>query len=505
MNQRSFTMCFAILLLFLLGSNLSYAQFERENALILPLGELGTGYGVLPAEDDGVVLYHETKNHTNFNKRKWEITLLDFDMNFKWGTAFESELRYQISEAKYNSGYLYLLFQDFNIPTKQIFFVRVTLGTGKIEFFQISELMPRQIAGFEVIGQSIFLIGTDDQRPAILKFAFGDPRPKVLKGLFEEKNEILNISVNDKHDHIQIISKITEKGLGSVIFIKQFDENGFILRDIVLESTDNRRLLDAVALTDSDGNTAVSGVYSYGSSKFSNGVFTSVFKGQDRGKLYYYDYGNLYNIFNHLESTPKIEKEKQKYSDKKRASSFKVHHEPRQLVRQDGEWRFVGEVVQLTTSRTGTWNTDYYNYSYAIALGFDDNGKIKWDNSFSLNEKSSLHSKQQTYLQSYGEAVMMFYSDQYGMHYKLMEGNKDLVPHNVQFLDPEGTGIENKDDEQVGSQSFSHDWNFTEGINLLRWHDTTFLRFGVMEYPGLYASRKIFFIDRVILDTSPTQ
>jgi len=297
MNREFFIVRFVFLLLFLLSSDLAYAQFDRVNALILPLGEYDYSFGVMPADGDGVVLYREIKNENSFNKRKWELTLLDDNMNFKWGTAFESGLKYQISDAKYNSGYLYLLFQDFNLPTKQVFVVRVNLGTGQTLFFQISELLPKKILAFEVIGESIFLIGSDDQRPAILKFAFGDPRPKVLGGLSEEKNEILNISVNAKQEQIQIISKITEKGLGSVILIKQFDENGYILRDIVLESTDERRLLDAVARTDEDGNTAICGVYSYGSSQFSNGIFTSVFKGQEQGKLYYYDYGNLYNIY----------------------------------------------------------------------------------------------------------------------------------------------------------------------------------------------------------------
>ena len=469
------------------------------------MGEFATTYGIVPAGADGVAVYHESRNTADYSKRKWEVTVLDSILNYKWGAAFESDLGFEISDATYHSGYLYLMFLDANIPVKQVFFARLNMDNGQISFFEINQFLPRNLFGFEVIGESIFLIGSDNQKPAILKYTFGDPRPKVLEGLFEEKIEILNISVDEDHHYIQIVSKISNKGIGSAILIKQFDENGHIIQDIFLESSKERRLLNAVVASDGDGRTAISGVFSYGNAKFSNGVFTAVFTNGEPIRLYYYDYVNFRNIFNYLESPDKAERVQEKYKNKRDGRSLKIKHEPRQIILQHGEWRFVGEVVQASTKYVGPFHNDYYISNYAIAYGIDQDGKIKWDNTFSLNQKLSLNSRQQTFINSLGDDVMMFYSDNYGVHYKIMQGNDDLIPHNLYQINQQNNNLSEGETEQVVIESPETEQGLSPGLNLLDWYENAYLRFGIVNWSLHNSPQKSFVIDKIRVSSNPTQ
>ena len=86
-----------------------------------------------------------------------------------------------------------------------------------------------------------------------------------------------------------------------------------------------------------------------------------------------------------------------------------------------------------------------------------------------------------------------------------MEGNTDVIPHNVQFFNPKVLASDQQDEPILVDEIPVQDWTFSEGVHLLNWYENSLLRFGVMEYPGLYSSRQHFFIDKIVLAPNPTQ
>lgn len=419
----------------------------------------------MPAGREGLVLYHESTGALSTGKRTWQVVFLDENLGAVWDSSFESDREFVISQVKYAEGYVYLLFQDTNIPMKSVFFVRCKIGSRKFEFFQIREFLPAEVVGFEILGNALFLIGKNFKMPAILKFNYGDPRPVALRGLYDGDNEILHTSVDRNLQYIQIITRM-KKGGNSMILVKKFDESGSNIRDILLESSKGYQMINAIARTDEAGNTAVVGTFSYKRSRLSNGVFTGIFNAQGTIQLHYYDYINLHNYFNFLPDASSIEKARRKYLRKSDGSSYSVNHVPRSINIQDGEWQFLGEVFLVTqrVSRTHQmlWKKEFTEYSHAIALGIDHAGRLKWDDTFAMNLLVSPNTNQKAFLHTEGQYPMIFYTDGFMLNYK-NAGNYPSATGNLE--------IDNYQKENSNEKVERY-------ANMMHWYDNVFIAYG---------------------------
>jgi hypothetical protein len=72
-----------LLLVVVLGSTKVCAQFVLQESITVPLAEQDRQFGITPAGEEGVVLFHEILNHTDLGKRKWGIRILDKDLSYK--------------------------------------------------------------------------------------------------------------------------------------------------------------------------------------------------------------------------------------------------------------------------------------------------------------------------------------------------------------------------------------------------------------------------------------
>ena len=473
-----------IFLCFITFFHSATAQFVIERKILLPFYNPEKPFGIVPTGNDGLVLYHESTHTMTSGKRIWQVVFLDKNLDVTWDSSFESEMNFVISEVKYASGYVYLLFQDISLPVKSVFFVRCKINSRKFEFFQISEFLPAEILGFEILGSALFLVGKNYKRPAILKFNFGDPRPLALKGLFDQDSEIVNVSVDRQHRAIQIVSKLKKAGK-SMILVKKFDESGNNIRDILLESSKGYQMINGVASTDSAGNTAIVGTFSYKRTKLSNGVFTAVFNAAGSNQVYYYDYVNLHNYFDFLSDVSSIEKAKRKYRNKRDGSSYSVNHMPRTLAYENGEWQFLGEVFQVTEhiakAHGRVRKRELTEFSHAIALGMDNEGKLKWDDTFMMSKLIALNTNQQTYLFSGQRDPVVFFTDGFNLiHKNTGTGNKDSTNNYLE--------IDAFQAECIGDKAERHG-------NMTHWHDNVFIIYGENTlYSSQAEPRHSFFI-----------
>jgi hypothetical protein len=463
-----------------------HGQFVHESNIVLPLTGFDGNYGVAPAGEKGLVLYHEMMNEVSFNKRKWEVRVVDSELNLRWSSAFESNYNFVISGVKHADQYTYLMFQDTNIPMKSVFFVRFPIEENKIQFFQIDEFLPATVQGFEVLGNSLFVIGSNNDRPAILKFSFGDPRPTMLQGIFDEENEILHTAVNPQLGHIQITTRMKMRGKPSLIHIKQFDLDGKLNRDIVLRSSREYYMIDALASTDDSGTTSVVGTFAYKRSNFSNGIFTTTYQDGEESTLYYYDYSNLYRYFSYQDDGDDIEGAERKSIK----GPMKINCVPRQLEYIGNELIFVGEIYE----NDKIYGEDYRIYSHALILGINANGKLSWDNSTSLHQMSSLSNSYKTYSSSYNEDMLTLFSDGFNIHYKIFNKRNDITSVELFEIDayqpkntPTGVGVE-------------------QFASIMPWYDNALIIYGTKTWGGNELNqRNFFYLDKVIIDPDPNQ
>ena len=445
------------------------AQFELEENIIIPLGEYDSEYAVIPAGNDGLLLFHEVYTDAVPGKRKYQVLYLDDNLDIQWSSAFESDMKYKISKIKYIDGYIYFLFKDSNVPMKSIFFARTSLNDEKFELFQLSEFLPREVHGFEVLGNSLFLIGQNGKLPAILKYSYGDPRPVVLQGLYNGNNVILNTTIEE--DHIQIVSRLKEASQYSIL-VKQFDENGEIIKYLRLRSNKGYQPVNAIAKNDQNGHTIVIGSFTDRKSKQSRGIFTTVFNGEQSSEVYYYNYTNLHNYFNYLMDSSSIEKAKKRYakSDQKQESSYRVKLAPRSVYKYDGIWHFTGEVIEMIDRSAGgygtMWKQEHTQYSHAVLLGIGEDGKLVWDNSFNMHDITSYRGDQLAFTYPQSNNKLTFYSNGLNIHYKIFDDKMDI--HSGAFV------------EEMDTSELFPETSMEKTGQITPWFGNNFLSFGVL-------------------------
>lgn len=429
MNFRQIRI-FICMILFILKASL-HAQVVLEERLQLYLLGEGKQYGVVPIAEKGLVIFNETRNYNSSSKLRWEITQLDTMLQLQSKSFFESENNFKISQVKYHSEFIYLLFQDLNVPMKSAFFVRGNVFDNNFEIFELKDFLPDKIIGLEILGNSLFLIGLNDRRPTVLKYKYGDPRPQVLRGLSPDKTELLNTALVPGHNLIQITTRMKKNRSGNgILIIKQFDEMGNIQKDIVIESTRGHNLLNCRASTDKAGDVCVVGTFSYGNSKMSNGIFTLVHDGKNVHPAYFYEYGNLHNYFNYLSSKErdKIIKKYKLEDSSSKSSKYKDNQVPREIVRTDQGWVYLGEIVNYTEKNSrlygNMWQMEYYTYSHALVLGIGIDGKLKWDNSMGLNDLTTDSEIQQTNFDVLKDQMVLFYQKDSNIFYEIMQGSR---------------------------------------------------------------------------------
>ena len=468
------------------------AQFVIEKSLQLVLHEDDYQYGVVPTGKQGVIFFNEIKNLESTSKRNWEIINLDSDLEMKWKTYFESDYNLKITQVKYYDGYLYLMFKDLNIPMKSVFFARTSVIEENFEFFEIKDFLPAKIIGFEILGNSLFLIGLDEKRPAILKFRYGDSRPQVLRGLYNENNDLLHSEVLPDLNLIQIVTRMKRpRGRNRILLVKQFDQHGDIHKDIVIESNKGFDLIDAKVNTDKEGNICIVGTYSNGrNSDYSNGVFTMVYDDKEEQSIYYYEYINLHRFFEYLP-----EKEQQKIARKYKKDGFgnnksryTINHQLREIVKTEDEWRYMGELVKFTEKNSriygNMWPMEYRQYSHAVVLGIAANGRLMWDNSISLDDHETPYARQQVFTSEYEDQLIVYYLHGLNLMYKVIDGGEDVMTSgNFELTLP---GV-----EKINNQGR----NYGE---IMPWYDNLFIAFGSISTASKFGGGKnIFYLNKM--------
>ena len=470
------------------------AQLMVEESLQLYLLEDGRQYGVVPIADKGLVVFNEIKNYSSSASRRWEITQLDTLLVAQSKSYFESEYSFQITHVKYHKDFIYLLFQDLSIPIKSAFFVRGNVIDNKFEIFALKDFLPDKIVELEILGNSMFLIGPKDRRPSVLKYKYGDPRPQVLKGLSAEKTELLHTSRVPGFNLIQIVTRMRKiRGGIGMLMIKQFDENGDIHKDIVIESARGRNLLNCTASTDFMGNICIVGTYSYGNSKMSDGIFSLVHDGTINPSAYYYEYGNLYNFFNYLPTKERDKLEKKyglEYNDAKK-SKYKINQMPREIVRTDNGWVYLGEMIEYSAKNSreygNMWFKEFNNYSHALLLGISEDGKLKWDNSISLNNLATDSEIQQTNFTILKDHIIAFYQQDAKIFYEVIRDSQQIDTYgNLNLLE---------------SKRLEHTRNKVQG-NILPWYQNKYIAFGTFySLQNDHTSNKYFYLGKIAVSS----
>jgi hypothetical protein len=135
---------------------------------------------------------------------------------------------------------------------------------------------------------------------------------------------------------------------------------------------------------------------------------------------------------------------------------------------------------------------DGFQYTHAVVIGFDKNGKLLWDNSFEINDVKTYDLEQFVKIYPHDKSISLLYLFENEIRNKIIS-NSDVL-EGKSFNDIK---MKFKDDQVKDKE--------TETSKLDYWYDRHFFAYGVQQVhnlrePSVPSTRKVFFVNKITIN-----
>jgi hypothetical protein len=185
----------------------------------------------------------------------------------------------------------------------------------------------------------------------------------------------------------------------------------------VLESREKRNLIFGRSIKMPNNEQVVAGVYGR-NTEYSRGIFIATISPYGEYTIRYYNFADLQNFFHYLRANQerRIKNRIERRRVKGKNTKFNYRLLVQELIPYKDQFVMLGEAFYpryIYQSRPGGsfnnnfgqsyaggsgYRTDYifdgYQYTHAVVIGFDASGKVRWDNSFEINDVKSFQLEQ---------------------------------------------------------------------------------------------------------------
>ncbi|HEY8936758.1 MAG TPA: hypothetical protein VIM65_16125 [Cyclobacteriaceae bacterium] len=494
------TKCLAIILfIFSSGINAQVLQTDRYEITML---ENDVGYEVTPAENKGVFIYRRL---TGIESDVLDVNFLDTAFQVKWHGFLPVDRDYIITSHRYFNGSLYFVlhYKDFSKNDLQIINLSDTANFIKYNF---KNFIPFNPSEFHITRKAALIGGYFSKTPVILYFDFATQKAKLVPGLFNEPGELTQIKTYNDDTFDVLVSSKNLSGK-KTIWIRSYDENDELVKSIMLEPDGNKNLIFGRSIKTENNMQIVAGVYSTNSTEYSKGIFVASIDPAGLQQVRYYNYGDLENFFKYLkvrrEMRIKNRIERRKIKGRKIRFNYRllVH----ELIPYHDQYVLLGEAFypkynyNNATFFSPAFNNyrmpmqngavfDGYYYTHAVVLGFNENGKLKWDNSFEINDVRTFSLEQFVKLDTDTNKIGLLYLFDNEIRSKIIQDN-NVIEGKVS--DPLKLKYKNETlrRSDINTNKLEH------------WYDHNFMAYGIQSVTsiqrGSNLKRRVFFINKV--------
>ena len=470
-------------------------------------------FDIVPASDNGLFLYRQFAG-----TRQDQVQLIKLDTSFheNWAGFISVAKNYRLMGTKSYEGRLFLLLRYKDYSKNDLILYILDEPTGNYFQYQIKSYIPFAPTEFQVTDEAALIGGYYNRVPVVLHYSLTTFRSKVLPGLFNEAGELTQIQThNDNTFDVLIAARNLERQ--RTIWIKNYDPEGNLLRNMPLQPEENRHLIFGRSIKTDTDKQIVAGVYGNRSSEFSRGLFIATIDPSGYEQILYYNFGDLKNFFQYMKANrerrvrERIERKKIKGKKLKFNYRFLVHEiipyndqyvilgeafYPRYQSVDQGQYRFFTPYGPLPTGgfiQNGRIFDGYY-YTHAVVMGFNENGKLLWDNSFEINDVKTFTLDQFVKLHVLTDRLVLTYLFENDIRTKIIQGDRVLEG---KAIDPIRTFGENeivKDDRNSRNK-------------LEYWYKNYLYAYGTQDISTStgagQAKRRVFFINKVRYTNKP--
>jgi hypothetical protein len=457
-------------------------------------------YDVMPSQEDGIFLYRRL---LATDDDKIEIIKLDTAFKVNWKGYLSIEKKVAMVAKRAINGKFFLLFRRPEVKRNNMQLYVVSQDKGDYVKYEVKNYIPFAPTEFQITKNAALIGGYFNQVPVVLYYSFATQRSKILPGLLNENGELTQIKTFPDGTFDVLISAMNFRKQQTV-WVKNYDEEGDLQGNFALEPEDNKHLIFARAMRTDDNVQLIAGVYGGRNSEYSRGLFLASLGESGLQQLRYYNYGDLENFFNYMKAKrekrvkERIERRKIKGKRIKFSYRFLVH----EIVPYKNQYVLLGEAFYpryksvepsygFFTGAPGYHGLrsgrifDGYSYTHAVVMGFDQSGKLLWDNSFEINDVKTFTLEQFVKLEVQEDRIALLYLFENELRSKIIQNDEVLEG---KTFEPIRTKTEN---EIVKKEE-------TELSKLDYWYQDFFYAYGIQEItnPGT-GKRRVFFINKI--------
>ena len=499
---------FVILGLVLVSGTLVPAsgQVVQSGRFEVPVESRTEFFDIIPATDNGLFLHRQF-----LGPREDQIQLIKLDTAFRevWAGFIGVKKNYRLMGMESYNRKLYLLLRYHDYSENDLLLYVIDESDGEYIQYTIKGYIPFAPTEFKITDNAALIGGYYNRIPVVLHFSLTTYRSKVLPGLFNEAGELTQVKTHDDNSFDVLISaKNIERQ--RTIWIKNYDPDGNLLRNMPLQPEENKHLIFGRSIKAAGDKQIVAGVYGNRSSEFSRGVFIATIEPSGYEQIKYYNFADLKNFFQYMKANRemriknRIERKKIKGKKIRFNYRFLVH----ELIPYKDQFVMLGEAFYpryTSVDRTGYRFLspfsglasgmvydgrifDGYYYTHAVVMGFNEDGKVLWDNSFEINDVKTFTLEQFVKLDILSDRLALMYVYDNRIRTKIIQDNRVIEGKTI---DPIRTLKGNdvvKDDKNAGNK-------------LEYWYNNYLYAYGVQDIVSStgagQARRRVFFINKV--------
>ncbi len=478
------------------------AQLSQTLRLEMPVSTTESqSFDVTPLADQGVLLTVQ-EGGTWLDNSPPRFTFRKYDTQLRpvWYRSILEERTMRPVTAFTSGQYRYQLFRA--IDSNRFRIIRVSTDEGMMDAFEGALVDDMSIQQFKVLGSQAYLGGYFRGRPIVLSFSFFDRSVRVLPGLYANNVEISSIEVDEYNQEVNVLIHSTKRHCQFTVRTYGYDNK--LIRSLNFDGTQNS-LISGKILPVNENESLLVGNYSADCTPYSQGIYVTRIRRDSSGvvdgeaairDIQYIDFSQLANFFNYLK--PKQQERMLARANRKKeiGKSYKFRYKllVHDLLPTPNGLTMVAEVYyphyRSSTLANGSIRSmdryDGYQYTHAFVCGFDQAGKLLWDNCLPINGVLSRELSEKVQVSQLGDKTILAYPNGGQINTEVIQGNRVLQkPEAVRLLTTDG------ENDRV---------TFSENDELMPWYDRHFLAWGFQKIASRLnygMQREVFYINKL--------
>jgi hypothetical protein len=480
----------------LLISFTCFGQIDQQARFEILLSEtdINENYSTASLAEQGVLVYRRLLGKKD---DQLELIKVDTTLTENWRGYITLQRNLRITHIKVKDEIVFILLKSVDYTSGDFQVLAIKVDDGYYKVYTIKNLIPFNPTDFIVTNYGMMLGGYFNYRPLVLHFGFQTERSKILPGLFNEQGELTQIKPYDNGFVDVIISAKNYEGK-KCLWIRNYDAEADLVKTTVLEPEANKNLIFGRSIKMPNDEQVVAGVYGK-NIEYSRGIFVADINPYGEYNINYYNFSDLQNFFSYMkvrrEKRVKERIERRKIKGKKTRFNYRLLVQ--EVVPYGNQFIMLGEAFYPKYYYVNSQSNGYgirgdrifdgYQYTHAVVIGFDAQGKLKWDNSFEINDVKTFELQQYVKIAPSENQISLVYFHDNLIRSKIIKDNKVLEGKTADPLKPKfETDIIKKNDTQTSKLDYWYSRHFfASGIQKVR----------NQQAEGLY--RKVFFINKI--------